>query len=44
MGKYDQDGANGIKIITKDKAYLAAQEAIEKWKSIGSDESREYLK
>ena len=44
MNEYDEDGTNGIKIISKDKAYLAAEKAIEKWRGLSGDDNQKYLK
>ena len=42
--KYSTDGKNGIKIVTKDKAYLCAQKYIEKWKQLTGADNQAYLK
>ena len=44
MGKYDQDGKSGIKIITKDKMYQAAETFIEQSKGLSGDDNAKYLK
>ena len=37
--KYAKEGKNGVKMITKDKAYIAAGKAIEHWRGIKGDEN-----
>ena len=42
--KYAKEGKGGVKMITKDKAYIAAGKAIEHWRGIKGDENSQYLK
>ena len=44
MDKYGADGKKGIRIITKDKAYLAAQKCIEKFRDLKGEDATNYLK
>ena len=44
LDKYGQDGKKGIRIITKDKAYLAAQKCIEKFRDLKGEDATNYLK
>ena len=39
FSKYAANGKNGIKILTKDKAYICAQKYIEKWKQLAGAEN-----
>ena len=43
INDYSKDGANGIKILTKDQAYIAAGKAIEKWRNLSGEENINYL-
>ena len=42
--QYAINGKGGIKVITKDKAYLAAQKCVAKWKNLKGEELNNYLK
>ena len=42
--KYASNGKNGIKVVTKDKAYICAQKYIEKWRHLTGAENQAYLK
>ena len=41
---YAVNGKDGIKMISKDKAYKAASECIKKWKGLSQTETLTYLK
>ena len=41
---YAEDGPNGIKLIAKDKAYVCASKAIEKWRDLKDQDNIDYLK
>ena len=43
IGQYDQPGDNGIKYITKDKAYLAASKVLERFKQMDEEAAQAYL-
>ena len=38
MNEFDEDGNKGIKVLTKAKAYLAAQKVLEQLKGMQQDE------
>ena len=42
--KYAINGKDGIKVITKDKAYLAAQQWVKQKKNLKGDELNNYVK
>uniref|UniRef100_A0A7S3CSV2 Uncharacterized protein n=1 Tax=Strombidium rassoulzadegani TaxID=1082188 RepID=A0A7S3CSV2_9SPIT len=44
FNKYSINGKKGIKMIEKDKAFLAAQQCLQKWKGMSVEDSKQYLK
>ena len=44
FAKYAEDGDNGIKIITKDKAYMACAKSLEHFKELKGKDNQDYLK
>mmetsp|Transcript_6933 Transcript_6933/g.11138 ORF Transcript_6933/g.11138 Transcript_6933/m.11138 type:complete len:118 (+) Transcript_6933:271-624(+) len=39
LGKYSINGKNGIKLIAKDKAYIAATQCLQKWKGMAAKDA-----
>lgn len=44
LQKYSTNGANGIQVITKDKAYLASAQCVKRWRNLTGTENSQYLK
>ena len=44
LTQYAVDGKKGLKVLTKDKAYLAAGKCVEKWRGLKGEDNQNYLK
>ena len=44
LTQYAVDGKKGLKMLTKDKAYLAAGKCVEKWRGLKGEDNQNYLK
>ena len=44
MDKNAKDGADGIKMLTKEKALVMAEKTLHKFRQMKTDETKEYIK
>ena len=44
LQQYAVEGKKGLKMIAKDKAYLAASKCVEKWRGLKGEDNQNYLK